>query len=199
MKKLSVISAALLLLTLAQIGQAADLQAGWYVKLGGVALYGTDPGSGHEVAVDWSFAGPVGPAGPFEVAQSDPLWPQRTVSVPASTNVPDGTAVDLFGQPKTPITFAVTRLDLIYETNYVASQMLAQLFVEHTSGQSELLWQESRSGLHNRYATLLAGTGRTLAPSDTIYFRVVAVPEPSGLSVLLPAIGLLWLERRRTR
>ena len=156
-----------------------------------VAFFGYAPDEGMW-GIDWNFTSPLGGAGPFEVTQPNPLWPQRMVTVPnAAHDVPNGTAVYLYGEPEQPIVWPTTDLQITSETNYDSSQMLAQLYVQHDTGLSELLWTEPRSGPHTGGGSVLL-PGQTLLPSDTIYFRVTAVPEPCSFAVLAASCcGLL--------
>jgi|GEM_PF-2986515 len=199
MKTAIMIVAVLIIALMPQIGQTADLQAGWYVKLGNIALWGFDPVQNREVAVGWYFTTPVGLNGPFEVTQPAPSWPQRMVSVPTSVNVPSGTSVDLYGSLEKPITFPIYRLDVGHETDYDSSQMLVQLLVQHSNGSVELLWSEPRSG-HHLGANNILGPSETILPTDTLLFKVVAVPEPSQCAMLtISLLGMLLMRRRASR
>ena len=81
MKKFVVAVAIVVLLLSAQVSQSADLQEGWYVKLGGVAIYGVIPQTGQPVGLGWHFTTPAGQYGPFLVDQPDSTWAQLVVSV----------------------------------------------------------------------------------------------------------------------
>lgn len=200
MRKLALAFTLVALLALPLVGHAADLQAGSYVKLGEVALFGFDPSTGRDFGIDWNFTSPLGASGPFVVTQPDPLWPQRMVSVPNTTlGVPAGTAVYLYGQPEAVLPAAATRLDVECETNYDASQMLVELYVQHSDGHAELLWTETRSGHHTGGGNVL-WPWQTISPTDAIYLRVATVPEPSSwLALALPIVGLPWVRRRAAR
>ena len=195
MKRLAIALVVIGLLTVSQVTHAANLEEGWYVKIGAVAFFGVD-GDGMW-GIDWDFTSPLETSGPFDVTQPDPLWPQRMVSVSTTMfGVPNGTAIYLYGQPRVPIQRPTTDLQITSETYYDASQMLIQLFVQHGDGSTELLWTEPRSGHHTGGGSVL-WPSQTILPTDTIYFKVTAVPEPSScLTVLLPLIGLLWMRRR---
>ena len=199
MRKRGVLLAVLIVLALAQACQAADLQAGWYVKLGGVALYGFD--GMYERGGDWHFEGGLGTFGPFEVTEPGVGWADRLVSVPTSAmGVPAGTTVYLLGEPETEVDFPVSNLLLAYETDYDATQMRVELFVHCAGGDYELLWSQNQSGYAMAIPDVLAGSGRLILPGDSIVFRVTTVPEPSQVLALgLPAALLIGLARRRMK
>ena len=201
MNKTVIAVAIMLILLLSQTAQAADLEEGWYVKLGGVALYGTNPTTGREFGIDWNFTSRLGTFGPFEITQPDLLWPQRMVSIICPTfGTPAGVSVDLIGQLKTSTLYPVSRLDVLYETNYDAAQMMVQLYVRHVDGDEEVIWAENRSGFHTRYVDVLFGTGRIICPSDTIYFQIRTVPEPRQIfAVIFPSLSLILMSWRAKR
>ena len=97
MKRLAIALVVIGLLAVSQVTQAANLEEGWYVKIGAVGILGYTPNVG-PWNYDWDFTSPLGTVGPFLVTQPDPLWPQRLISVQNLNDVPSGTAVDLFGQ-----------------------------------------------------------------------------------------------------
>jgi|LSQX01.1.fsa_nt_gb hypothetical protein len=184
MKRLAIALVVIGLLAVSQVTQAANLEEGWYVKLGGVALYGVDPKTGYDRGVDWNFTSPLGVSGPFDVAQPDMLWPQRLVSVPYDvTGVIFGTGVDLYGQPEPPVDFLVQSIFFICDTFYEASQMRLELLIKRANGNTELIWSQTRSG------PVLGGPEIPLddlfGSDDSFVFRVTTVPEPSSLQVLL--------------
>jgi len=188
------------MLAFAGATHAADLQAGWYVKIGGVALFGYDPNTGRDFGIDWRFSGGLGVYGPFEVTQPtepDPLFPQRKVLVPRTVlAVPSGTAVNMYGETEQPMPAPATDLHVVYETDYDSSQMMLWLYVEHANGQSEFLWAEARSGHHYGNTSVLP-QWMTILPSDRLCFTVVAVPEPASyLSLFLGVLGCMPLMRR---
>ena len=97
MKRLAIALVVIGLLAVSQVTHAANLEEGWYVKLGGVGILGYTPNVG-PWNYEWDFTSPLGTVRPFLVTQPDPLWPQRVISVQNRDNVPPGKAVDLFGQ-----------------------------------------------------------------------------------------------------
>lgn len=196
--KTRVVVLAVFLFVLSQSVQAADLQAGWYAKAGVVALWGYR--GGYLIGVDWNFVGGTGTYEPYIVTNPDPLWPQRMVQVnQTQTGVPNGTAVYLYGEPEVPVDFPAFALDVGYETDYDPSQMRLELWQHHSDGRDELIWFQGRSGHILASADVLDGTGRTIGVGDSIYFRVVAVPEPSQLATLIGLLGALAHARRRYR
>ena len=201
MKRLAIALVVIGLLTVSQVTHAANLEEGWYVKLGGVGISGFTPMVG-PWNYEWDFTSPLGTTGPYTVTQPttpDLLFTQRMVFVQNNvSNVSSGTAVDLYGQLRyaIPSNAVITGIDAIAETNYDATQMQLQLYVQHSDGSSQLLSKESRSGHHTSGFSLQL-PWQAVLPTDAIFFRVVAVPEPStGLALLLPTVGLLWIRRR---
>lgn len=190
---------ALFLLLAAQIGQAADLQAGWYVKLGNVAVFGVDPNTRRETAIDWSFAGGLGSYGPFEVTSPGATYPQRVVTVPSTVNgAASGAYIDLTGMPDIPIGFTPNSLQFVYNTYYDVSQMRFDLFVRHSDGTIETLFSETRSGQHSGVPTVFL-LGRYSPISDTLVFRTSVVPEPSSAITLAFSLAFIAGVRRRFR
>jgi hypothetical protein len=199
MRRNALIIAALAIVTVIGPAQAVDLEAGWYVKLGGVAVWGFDPKIGRDVGYDWNFEGGIGMFGPFEVTQPHRTWPQRMVSVPSAvTGVAPGTAVYLSGAPTATIDFQVDRIDVSYDTLYDPSAIVVQALVLHSDGTEEVLWSHLRSGHAVGSAGVLGTSDRFLLVGDSVAFRVVAVPEPAGAIVLLTGAPLLAALSRRS-
>lgn len=203
MKKLAVVLAVAASLATAHAADAANLQAGWYAKIGNVGLSGFDPNSGRDFARGWSATSPLGKFGPFDVThptEPDPLFPQRVIAVPSTVSgVAAGTAVYEYGVLDAPLPAPATYMSVAYETSYDAAQMMLQLCVQHSNGQSELVWGESRSGHHIGNVGVL-WPGQSILPTDTLYFSVVVVPEPSQCAMLaLYMLGLLCVRRRMAR
>ncbi len=202
MRVVVVVVAVLSLAVLVQTGQAADLQAGWYVKIAGVGLYGQTPEPPYEIATGWNFTGDLGTYGPFEVSSPDPVWAERMVSVPASVSgVTPGTAVYLWGEPAYPVFYDVRRVDFHIETNYDASQMQLQLLMYKPDLGYTLLWSQSRSGYQFYWVSPLIFP-QTIPLGYVPVFRVTtmpAVPEPGGVLLLLVGVGgVSRLLRRRS-
>ena len=108
MKRTTVLLLLLLLLSLAGSGYSAVLQSGWYVDIGLVDLASYIGYPQYTMTyVNWSPTITAGTYGPLQVATDTaqyPPWPVK-VTVPATQTVPDGTAVDFYGQLQYPPTF----------------------------------------------------------------------------------------------
>ena len=191
MKRLAIALVVIGLLAVSQVTHAANLEEGWYVKLGGVGILGYTPNVG-PWNYEWDFTSPLGTVGPFVVTQPDPLWPQRLISVQNMDNVPPVTAVDLFGQLRyaIPVDGIITGMNFGYQTYYDASQMRLNLYITHSDGTTRLAYSETRSVPISTFGSA------SLSPGDTFYFRVTAVPEPSSLLILslsvVSFIGFGW-------
>lgn len=199
MKKAVVLLAVLSMLLAASISQAADLQAGWYVKLAGVALFGPISQPPYRMATDWNFTGGLGTYDPFEVTNPDPIWAERMVSVPESaTNVPGGTSVYLWGQPVDPIYYPVDAVTFAWETNCDKSVVQLELLMYNPSSGYTKLWSYSQSPYNLGFDNVLAFPQK-IPVGYVPVFRVSVVPEPSGIIVLLTGVGAVFgLVRRRS-
>ena len=198
MKKITVVLAVLLLLALAQMGQAADLQAGWYIKLGGVGLFGAIPQSPYYTGTDWNFTTELGTYGPFEVTSPDPVWAERMVSVPVSvTGVSAGTSVYLWGQPIDPVYYPVDDVSFHWETNCDKSVVQLELLMYSPSSGYTKLWSYSQSPYTSDASNVLTFPQK-IPVGYVPVFRVSVVPEPNGLLALLTGAGLMvgFLRRR---
>jgi len=185
------------MLVFAGATHAADLQAGWYVKLGSVALYGYDSQYGYGV-IDWDFVAGVGDYGPFRITQPAPNWPQRLVTVVSDAHgVLPGTGIDLTGAAGAgPPSFVVQSIYFACETYYDATQMQLSLLIRRTTGVEIPLWTQQQSWLYQAGPQLSLGT--SLDSGDIFVFRVAVVPEPSALLCLGSAMAALTLGRRWT-
>jgi len=198
MRKLALILAVAGLLCLAQASQAADLQAGWYVKLGGVALFGIDPTLQQQVGIDWSFVGGLGDWGPFAVTEPDGSWVQRVIAVPGNAyGIASGTKVDLTGTPLSAVNFIPDTLQFAYGTFYDVTQMRFDLYSQHSDGTLDKLYSETRSGQHTVAPTITLN-GRYNPAADSLIFRTTTVvPEPASIIPLALAIVCASAGRRR--
>ena len=194
MRKPAVLLAVMIVLTLGQACQAADLQAGWYAKLGGVALFGWD--GVQERGIDWHFVGGLGTFGPFEVTNPDPVWPERTVSVPDDAlEVVPGTGVWLWGEPEVTVDFVVQAVSIFWDTDYDATQMRLELLMYNETEGFALLWSQTQSGYYGGAGNVL-GEYQTIPMGYAPVFRVRAVPEPSSLMTVCGLLGAFLLRRR---
>lgn len=203
MRKLAVMLGVLLLLGLCGTAPAADLEAGWYVKIGAVGVSGYTPGVG-PWDYEWDCTNAPGSLGPYTLShptEPDPLFPQIMVSVSNTvSDVPSGTAVDLHGQLRyaVPSDAVVTGVSIPLETNYDATQMLLQVLVHHQSGTDDLLWSQTTSG-HIMGTKDISTTMYLVAAGDSLVLRVTTVPEPgSFLCLAVPLVTFSLRYRRRT-
>jgi len=187
----------LCMLVFAGAAHAADLQAGWYVKLGLVDVRGWD---GYQWGiVDWNFVGGLGTYGPFEVTSPDPVWARRMVSVPSSVSgVAPGTSVDLWGEPTREVNFPISAVVPCYDTYYDASQMRLQLLMYKQDAGFTLLWEQARSGFWGDWSNVLSGS-QVIPVGYSLVFRVTVVPEQGSLLVTICALASTLLSRRRGR
>jgi len=201
MKRLTVILFLLHVLGLTQAAHAVDLEAGWYVKLGSVALYSPYGwgGPGRQ-SVAWNPVGGLGTYGPFEVTTTAEWWPQRVVSVPSTAvGVVPGTGAWLWGELEHPVDYPFAEVSLHWETNYDASKMRLELLMYKQDEGLTLLWAEDRSGLQSGYHNVLSPVQYIPLGYEAV-FRVIAVPEPSTIGAFglgLAGTSAIWRRRRR--
>lgn len=200
MRKLSVflLFAVLVSLVLAIPAPAANLQAGWYVRVSSVHIWQYDQLNSPFIRDEGNFYDtPPGQYGPFQVSDGTYHSPiDRWVSVPATVSAGPGDSLIM------PLTFGMTLgepiayLSFYWETNYDPSQMRLEFWRQnyYTSVQ-ELLWAQTLSGYRYGGATAL-----TNATYDSQYFvKVAVIPEPSSMIIFSAGLGiLLALRRRRT-
>ncbi len=196
MKKLVVALAIGVILLSAQVSQAADLQEGWYVKLGMVTLWGFDYGINFYTGTDWHFTGEIGEHGPFTVTSPDPVWAERTIAVNETvTGIAPYTSVYLWGEPENPVTYDVTALGLYCETNYDASCMRLEL-LSYDGIDFTLLWTQDKSGFNTGIRNVLSSS--QMIPIGSVpVFRVTVVPEPSSLLIVFGCFAGMTFVRRR--
>jgi len=196
MKKLSVISAVLLLLILAQVGQAADLQAGWYANVYAVEVYTYGyQGMPQLTTGAYFYSTPPGQYGPFKVWGGNPQVDfERDVSVPSSAlNLGADQSLVL------PLTIPLSNgtriayLSFAWQTDYDGSQMYIDLWRTRASGATEQVWAQRQSGL--QFNTTHVAFDATL--DGPYYFKVNVVPEPPTVMPILLGIAGLALARRR--
>lgn len=197
MRSQRVVIVVLCMLAFAGATHAADLQAGWYVKLGGFSTRGWN--GSQWAAVEWTFSGGLGVWGPFEVTSPHVWWPQRQVIVHTTvTGVPAGTSVYLWGIPERPIDFAASELVIGWETDYDAANMRLELLMYQEGQGYTLLWAQNQSGYHHDYPNLL-GPSQVIPIGCSPVFRVVVLPEPNPVFALLAGLPCLLMIRRSSR
>ncbi len=198
MKKLVAALAIGVILLSARVSQAADLQEGWYVKLGMVTLWGFDYGINFYTGTDWDFTNNIGQYDEFMVTNPDSIWPERLISVTTSQfNVPCGTGITLSGTPRNALAYDITRIDVTCETYYEAEHLQLQAWLERTDGAQELLWSQQISGYVYGTAELLGGN-KIMAPEDVLYFRLsTGVPEPQSFVIVAYSLIAVGWRRRQ--
>ena len=199
MRKAVVFPAVLLLLIVPMVGQAADLGAGWYAKIRSVNVYVYDyQGRPTLIGGGCFYSTPPGQYGPFQVTDlPDGGARTRQVLVNAAAHGAESAAsLDLPISTGRSDTDPLAFLDIWWETNYDASQMYLELIQRDVqSGAVSVLWTQRQSGSVAHEQNLAYG-----ATAGGLSLRVVVVPEPSSLAVLLISVSgtaLCALRRRR--
>jgi hypothetical protein len=195
MRKAAVLLAVLVVVLLPQIGQAADLQAGWYANVGTMSTAGWRDGV--FTSLGWTFGDQGNVPSYFEVTSPDDWWPQRAVVVSDSiTHAVAGATVYLWAVPEIQVDFVLTDVNIHWETYYDASQMQLQLLAYDGVGYT-LLWSEQGVGAHSGYRNVL-DLHQSVPVGSTPVFCVTVVPEPSCLFTLSCPVAVLLARRRRT-
>lgn len=195
MKKGFAVFAVVLFLLSTQVTHAANLEEGWYVKIGWVTVGGWDGTS--DRIIDWDFTSDLGIVGPFNVTSPDPLWARRMVSVDSTVSgIAPGTNIDLWGAPVAEVTFPITEVVICYDTNYDATQMRLELLIYSPDAGFTLLWSESKSGTHSVWTNVL-GQSQYIPIGYVPVFRVTAVPEPPVAVVFVTGLSSLLVRIRR--
>ncbi len=178
MKRVAVVVAVVCVAGLAQVGNAADLEAGWYANIRSANIYCYGP-TGPYLRTGGSFPLEPGAYGPFEVTDL-PYGNQycRQVLVPADAHgVQPGTSVDLVLDPLFDGSEQIAYLSVWWETNYDPGQMRLQL-VQRDNGV--LLWEQDQPGTLSHSEQMAWD-----ALAGNLMFRVVVVPEPACLVCLV--------------
>jgi hypothetical protein len=194
---LLLVLAALLVLS-ASVLSAVELQQGWYARFGFVDLGSRVPAGDHmdEWLTQWLPASALVTTGPILVQQAEPAFHfGRSVSISANTQVSPGVVFEDVGA----FTFQWPYYQYVSfssETYYDANIMQLQILRRRAGSQDELLWAQS--------ASWHVGSGMELWPfsniisGDQIVFRVVALPEPSGIVGVVVGVAFAFsLLRRR--
>ncbi|MBP6963074.1 MAG: hypothetical protein KBC96_01585 [Armatimonadetes bacterium] len=179
---------------LAPSSHAVQLEEGWYAEFAYVWLMGSAyPDQYWESP--WYATSAIGQFGPVTVAERYSRG--RTVTIAETSDVASGTLFEDWGTYSSSGPY-YDSIDLGWATNYDAQKLQLRIYT-HRPGRSndELLWSQLQSGA-------VVGGGpiwlsSTIQPGDDLVFRLVAIPEPSGLLALasgvLIAAGVI---RRRT-
>ena len=197
MKKAVVFLVVLLLLIVPVIGQAADLQAGWYANIYTVDVYTYNyQGMPQLTTGGYFYSTPPGQYGPYNVWGGNPQVDfERDVSVPSNAlNVGGDQSLVL------PLTIPLSNgtriayLSFAWQTDYDGSQMYLDLWRTRANGSAEQIWTQRQSGL--QFNTTHVAFDATL--DGPYYFKVNVVPEPpTVMPILLGIVGLALARRRR--
>jgi len=195
MKKLSVISGVLLLLTLAQVGQAADLQAGWYANIDHIYVYVAGQ-YGPDLLGAAQFLTTPGQYDPFLV--TDGAFHRsytRYASVPAN----------FYGaQPQQSLVLpfdlglaqgaGIAYLYIASETNYDSHNLDLQVWQRSTDGSLTQLWSQPLSG----HIYGVGDFAYDATVNGSYFVKIAIVPEPSSLlSVVMGLLASVACCRRR--
>jgi len=172
------------LLGLAQAGQAADLQAGWYACAYTVHLYTYGP-QGPTLAAGGTFQTPRGTQGPFTISRA-PTYDDyaRTVSVTADTLADPLDSIVLPIAAPLATNTVLSSVAFLWETDYASDRLRLQFWHNLNDGTSLQLWDQPLSG----YQSGGASTAHDLMYEQGFFFRVAVVPEPTSLLVLLTGL-----------
>lgn len=196
MKAVKLAVAVLILMALAQVGFAADLQAGWYANVYMASIY-TYGEYGPQLCCNGAFSIPCGDYAPFTVTD-EPYQMPDTRSV--------GVTADVYGVGHDsslwmPISFGIATgteiafVNVSWATNYDPNQMVLEFWREHNDGEWELGWCQPLPG---------SQVGETQVFFDTAIegdyaFRVNVVPEPHGFAAVFVGLAAVSALRRRGR
>jgi opacity protein-like surface antigen len=200
MKK--VILVLVVLIALSSMAQAANLQTGWYTRFEYVSLIYNFyiPGGGWAAwGTDWHPASTLGAFGPVSVDIGYANFTDgRTVSIMQPTTT-SGVLFEDTGIYSTSIA-EFNQITFAWTTDYDASQMQLMAFVQHDGTSDKLIWSQTESGPCSGSASIRTYQNSIMVNGDRLVFRVVAVPEPTGLillSTLLSGIAAGCVARRR--
>lgn len=184
----------LLLAIIAQCAPAVDLQAGWYVSYSWVSLEGMQSVD-NSWATPWSPTSSLGNTGYLRVDATAPaVSGGRMISVLADESMDGGTVFEDYGTYSAPYSY-YQFVKVGWETNYDASRLQLQVY-RHVDGLTDqLVWSQSQSGYQVGFSNIW-NTSPLLA-GQSVVFRVVAVPEPSGSVIMLILASGACFRRRR--
>ena len=196
MKNSAVVLAVVVLCALAQAGQGADLQAGWYATMYSVQFYGYDPQHHYPVLAGSGSFTTIGTYGPF-VVTDDPYHWERSRQATVPSYQPDVDSSSSLSLPVSSELIADLQLAYVHfgwETNYDPTQILLELWHATGDGTLEKVWQQDRAGAQSGFSSAAYDTSY----GDGFYFRVAVLPEPSTCCAMLGGLSgyLLCLRRR---
>ena len=183
----------LLLLALAQAGQAVELEAGWYVKFGYISLVGWD--GPDEWMVSWLASSDLGKIGPLLVEDGGSTYLYgRVITVPSHSTTEPGIVFEDFGSDTSYYPY-YQFLQLAWQTNYDANRLQLQVFRHKDGHEDELVWRQTESGVMHGHGNVWYS--HPVQAGEDVVFRLVAIPEPSGLLACTAGFPALWWRLRR--
>lgn len=195
---MALILAVIGLLGLAQIGQAANLPAGWYANIRSVDVYTYDSeGISHLTTGGYFYDNPTGDYAPFHVGGPlVRLYDERDVSVPTSVcgATPEQSLYLPLYIPLYRGTW-IAGISATTETNYDPARMNLQLWHTTSAGMTTRLWTQSVGG--QQYGGVTFAEDEFL--DGTYFFKVAIVPEPPSLLALTLGFLVTAIRFRRLR
>ncbi len=197
MSRITVVLAVFVLLVLAQAGQAATLQEGWYVNLWTPAIFIYGEYGPTLIGDGYFYNTSAGRYDPFQIA--DPygnrlkpeisvpetttgVTPQQSLTIPFSTGLTDGTQIAYFS--------------LAGGTMYSPDSMYLGLYRLCDDGTTETLWTQQQAG----HTSIAGHVAYDIVAGGQFYFKLNVVPEPSAvLSLAVGCASLLGMMKRRGR
>ncbi len=182
---------------LAGSSHAVQLQQGWYAHVGEVNLAG-QAYPDQDWFVHWFPSSAVGQFGPVLVEGTGPQSRfGRRITITQDLELPAGVLWESTGTYSGSYPY-FSRVEVGWETDYVASRLQLQVLRRRAGWQDELIWTQTDSGYHASYGNVWDASALRLG--EEVVLRLVAVPEPPGLCALgLSSCAFLSLIRRRTR
>ncbi len=174
---------------------AVQLQQGWYAEFAYIVLGGSAyPDQYWDVS--WYATSPTGQFGPLTVAASSPATSYgRRLTISQTAEVASGMIFEDWGTYSSSAPY-YDQIRFSWRTNYDARVLQLRMY-QHRSGWAEdqLLWTQSLSEAAVNRETLWTG----VQSGDSVVFRLVVVPEPSGLSLIATGLFLMMCKIRRRR
>lgn len=199
MRRAVFVAVLLCILALAGTARAVTLDQGWYAWFGGAYLQVTDWSTGepYVYSAHWYPTTSLGQYGPVTVSQWAGYPSTRQVAVPQDVSVTPGVLFQDTGSiPLLDRTYPC--LYASWQTNYDANRMRLQL-LRRRSGQDVMIWEQATSGRVTSSVDWNIRFSSPFQPGDELVMRVIALPEPGGLTALGCGVSALLVGFRRRK